>query len=283
MSRTVALIGYPLQHSISPAMQQPAFDQLELDVQYQKWETPESGLAAAVDRLRGASVLGANVTIPWKEKVIPLLDELSDTAARIGAVNTVVNRDGRLMGFNTDAEGFVSSLLQGADYRLRNRKAVVLGAGGVARAVVFALLNEEVTSVTVFNRSTERGRLLVRAFARSAGRIPLAAPPWAELAESRALADSNLVVNCTSMGMKHADAEADSPLTAADIPADAMVYDLVYNPEETPLLREARKAGAETLGGLHMLVHQGAAAFELWTGQRAPIDIMMAKAREALR
>lgn len=283
MSKTVALIGYPLQHSISPAMQQPAFDQLHLDVQYQKWETPESGLAAAVDRLRGASVLGANVTIPWKEKVIPLLDELSDTAARIGAVNTVVNRDGRLMGFNTDAEGFVSSLLQGAEYRLRNRKAVVLGAGGVARAVVFALLNEEVTSVTVFNRSTERSRLLVRAFARSAGRIPLAAPPWAELAESRALADCNLVVNCTSMGMKHGDAEADSPLTAADIPTDAMVYDLVYNPEETPLLREARKAGAETLGGLHMLVHQGAAAFELWTGQRAAIDIMMAKAREALR
>lgn len=282
MSRTVALIGYPLEHSISPAFQQPAFDHLGLDVRYQKWETPEPGLAAAVDRLRDPSVLGANVTIPWKEKVMPLLDESSDTAARIGAVNTVVNRDGRLMGFNTDAEGFVSALLEGAGYRLRNRKVVVLGAGGAARAVVFALLNEEVTSVTVFNRSNERSRLLVRSFARSAGRIPLEAPPWEELAESRALRDCNLVVNCTSMGMKHGDVESQSPLMAGDIPADALVCDLVYNPQETPLLREARKAGAATLGGLWMLVHQGAASFELWTGQRKVIDIMMARARAVL-
>lgn len=213
---------------------------------------------------------------------MPLLDESSDTAARIGAVNTVVNRDGRLMGFNTDAEGFVSALLEGAGYRLRNRKVVVLGAGGAARAVVFALLNEEVTSVTVFNRSNERSRLLVRSFARSAGRIPLEAPPWEELAESRALRDCNLVVNCTSMGMKHGDVESQSPLMAGDIPADALVCDLVYNPQETPLLREARKAGAATLGGLWMLVHQGAASFELWTGQRKVIDIMMARARAAL-
>ena len=128
-----------------------------------------------------------------------------------------------------------------------------------------------------------RASLLARAFARSAGRIPLAAPPWADLAKSRALADCDLVVNCTSMGMKHGGAEAESPLEAAHIPADAFVYDLVYNPEETPLLRESRRAGAETLGGLFMLVHQGAASFELWTGRKAAIDLMMAGAREALR
>jgi shikimate dehydrogenase len=282
MSRSVALIGYPLQHSISPAFQQAAFDHLGMDVRYEKWETPEAELAAVVDRLRAPSVLGANVTIPCKEKVIPLLDEVSDTAARIGAVNTVISREGRLMGFNTDAEGFVTSLFQDAEYRLRNRKVVVLGAGGVARAVVFALLNEEVTSVTVFNRSTERGRLLVRSFTRSAGRIPLASPPWADLAGSVALRDCDLLVNCTSMGMKFSGAEAESPLAAGDIAKDVLVYDLVYNPQETPLLREARKAGADTLGGLSMLVHQGAASFELWTGKTAPVDIMMSKAREAL-
>ena len=282
MSKSVVLIGHPLKHSISPAFQQPAFDHLALDVMYEKWETPEEELAAAVDRLRRASVLGANVTIPCKEKIIPLLDELSDTAVRIGAVNTVVNRDGKLMGFNTDAEGFVTALLQDADYRLRNRKVVLLGAGGVARAVVFALLNEEVTSVTVFNRSLERGRTLVRSFARSAGRIPLAAPPWTELETSVALKDCDLLVNCTSIGMRFSAAEAESPLRAHLIPKDALVYDLVYNPEETPFLKEARKAGAETLAGLSMLVHQGAASFELWTGEKAPVDIMLQRAREAL-
>ena len=187
------------------------------------------------------------------------------------------------MGFNTDVEGFITSLSQDADYRLRNRKVVLLGAGGVARAVVFALLNEEVTSVTVFNRSLERGRTLVRSFARSAGRIPLAAPPWTELETSVALQDCDLLVNCTSIGMRFSATEAESPLSADLIPKDALVYDLVYNPEETPFLKEAKKAGAETLGGLSMLVYQGAASFELWTGKSAPVDIMLRSAREALR
>ena len=283
MSKSVVLIGHPLKHSISPAFQQAAFDDEGLDVRYEKWETPEEELAATVDRLRHPSMLGANVTIPCKEKIIPLLDELSDTAVRIGAVNTVVNRSGRLMGFNTDVEGFITSLSQDADYRLRNRKVVLLGAGGVARAVMFALLNEEVTSVTVFNRSLERGRTLVRSFARSAGKIPLAAPPWTELETSSALQDCDLLVNCTSIGMRYSATEAESPLSADLIPKDALVYDLVYNPEETPFLKEAKKAGAETLGGLSMLVHQGAASFELWTGKNAPVDIMLRSAREALR
>ncbi len=283
MSMIVALMGYPLGHSVSPAFQQAAFDQLGINARYETWEVPEAELAAAVKRLRGESVLGANVTIPYKEKVIPLLDEVSETAERIGAVNTVVNRGGLLMGFNTDAEGFVASLLEDAGYRLRNRKVVLLGAGGAARAALFALLNEEVTSISVCNRSTERARVLVRSFSRSAGRIPLAVVAWEDLAGSVALKDCNLVVNCTSMGLKSGGAEGGSPLAAADIPKDAMVFDLVYNPEETPLLREARRAGAEALGGLGMLVRQGAAAFELWTGQTAPVDIMMAKAREALR
>jgi len=283
MSKSVVLIGYPLKHSISPAFQQPAFDHHGLDVRYEKWETPEADLEATVDRLRNVSNLGANVTIPCKEKIIPLLDELSNTAARIGAVNTVVNRDGRLMGFNTDVEGFVRALREDADYGLRNRKVVLLGAGGVARAVMFGLLNGEVTSVTVFNRSLERGRRLVSSFARAAGRIPLSALAWTELGASSALQDCDLLVNCTSIGMRYNATEGESPLSANLIPKDALVYDLVYNPEETPFLKEAKKAGAETLGGLSMLVYQGAASFELWTGKKAPVDIMLKSAREALR
>ena len=283
MSKSVVLIGHPLEHSISPAFQQAAFDQRGLDVTYEKWETPELELPAAVDRLRGPSILGANVTIPFKEKIVPLVDELSDTALQIGAVNTVVNRGGRLMGFNTDVEGFITSLQEDAHYRLRNRKVVVLGAGGVARAVLFALLNEDVTSVTVFNRSLERARQLVRCFVRSAGRIPLTALSWGDLETSAALPDCDLLVNCTPIGMRFSESEVCSPLTAEQIPKDALVYDLVYNPDQTPFLNEARKAGAETLGGLSMLVHQGAASFELWTGEKAPVDIMLAGARQALK
>ncbi|MDM8000683.1 MAG: shikimate dehydrogenase [Dehalococcoidia bacterium] len=282
MTRLVTLIGYPLKHSVSAVFQQAAFSECGLDLKYENWETPEAELAGAVDRLRGVSIAGANVTIPCKEKIVPLLDELSDTAQRISAVNTVVNRDGRLMGFNTDVEGFVSSLLHDAGYRLRNRKVVLLGAGGVARAVMFALLNQEVTWVTVFNRSVDRGRALVRAFTRSAGRIPLTALPWEDLETSVALKDCDLLVNCTSIGMRYSSTEGETPLVADLIPKDALVYDLVYNPEETPFLREAKKAGAETLGGLSMLIHQGAASFELWTGRKAPLDIMFRSAREAL-
>ncbi|MBN2099941.1 MAG: shikimate dehydrogenase [Dehalococcoidia bacterium] len=283
MSKSVVLIGHPLKHSISPAFQQAAFDHYGLDVTYEKWETPEAELSTVVDRLRGALVVGANVTIPCKETIMPLLDELSDTAVRVGAVNTVVNRNRRLMGFNTDVEGFITSLHQGAGYRLRNRRVVLLGAGGVARAVVFALLNEEVTSVTVFNRSLDRARRLVSSFARAAGRIGLSAQDWTELEASVALRDCDLLVNCTSIGMRYGATESDTPLSAEFIPKDAMVYDLVYNPEETPFLREAKKSGADTLGGLSMLVYQGAASFELWTGESAPIDIMLRSASKALR
>lgn len=282
MSKSVVLIGYPLKHSVSPAFQQAAFDSCGLGVRYEKWETEAERLAEAVNKLRQPSMLGANVTIPCKEGIIPLLDELSDTAVRIGAVNTVVNRDGRLMGFNTDVEGFTTALTEDAGFAFRNKRVVLLGAGGVARAVVFALLNEEVRSVTVFNRSVERGRRLVSSFAGEAGRIELSALPWTELETSSALQDSDLLVNCTSIGMRYGATESESPLRAELIPHDALVYDLVYNPEETPFLREAKKAGAKTLGGLSMLVYQGAASFELWTGKKGQVDIMFKSAREVL-
>ena len=136
--------------------------------------------------------------------------------------------------------------------------------------------------MTVFNRSIERGRRLVSSFAREAGRIELLALPWTELETSSALQDSDLLVNCTSIGMRYGATEGESPLRAELIPHGALVYDLVYNPEETPFLREAKRVGAKTLGGLSMLVYQGAASFELWTGKKGPVDIMLKSAREAL-
>lgn len=283
MAGSVFLIGYPLKHSISPVFQQAAFDYYSLDIRYEKCETQTAQLPEVVSRLRQASVFGANVTVPHKEKVIPLLDEVDNLASRIGAVNTVVNRKGKLIGYNTDALAFVKALREDAGFYPCNKNVALLGAGGAARAVIFALMEESVKSITVFNRTPGRGVDLVASVASAAQSTKLSALPWQRLVHNGVLEECDLLVNCTSVGMRYSEADGESPLMAAMIPKRALVYDLVYNPEETPLLKEAKKAGAQTLGGLSMLVYQGAASFELWVCKRAPLDIMMKYAREALR
>lgn len=285
MSQRVALVGYPLRHSISPLFQQAAFDYCQLDVRYEAWEIEPKHLESLRSRLRHFSVLGANVTIPYKESILPLLDRLDDLAGQIGAVNTVVRRDGELLGYNTDAEGFLRSLRQDSGFEPEGKQVVLLGAGGAARAVAFALAKSRVKSLTIVNRTLERVQILVESLkskVRSGQDVRIIALPWEENELGKALFHCDLLVNCTSIGMKHSPAEKQSPLEAEFIPQDALVYDLVYNPVETLLLKEARKAGAKTLGGLVMLVYQGAISFELWTGRKAPLDIMFRVAREAL-
>jgi shikimate dehydrogenase len=283
MSKLVALIGYPLGHSISPAFQQASFDYYQLDIHYEAWEVESSRLEAVVNRLRHTSILGANVTIPYKEAVVSLLDEIDEPALGIGAVNTVVNRDGKLFGYNTDAPAFIRTLRQDGVFEPDGKRVVLLGAGGVARAVGFALLREKVKSLTIANRTPERAEKLAASLnekSGSAARIRVL--PWGELELNKPLPNCDLLVNCTSIGMRHSPMGDQTPLEAGSIPKDALVYDLVYNPMETPLLREAKKAGARTLGGLAMLVYQGAASFELWVAKRAPLDIMFKRARESL-
>ena len=284
MTQYVGLIGYPLGHSISPPMQQAAFDNLGLDVRYELWETEQDKLSKTVEGIRQSSKLGANVTIPYKEAVIPLLDKLDSLADEIGAVNTIVDRDGKLVGFNTDAGGFLKALRDEADFDPAGKRVVLLGAGGVARAVGFALAGAGARSISITDIETERiskltsdiqqryngSRLQIKALSHNSGEF------------AGAIWDCDLLVNCTPIGMKHSDSENRSPVEAALIPQKAVVYDVVYNPVETRLLADARKRGARTLGGLSMLVYQGALAFELWTGKEPPVDIMMSKARESL-
>ena len=281
MTRKVVILGYPIGHSISPLFQQAALDHLSLDVRYEAWETPPDDLTASVERLRQADFLGANITVPHKEVVSRLLDHVEEPARLIGAVNTVVNRDGFLTGHNTDAEGFLRALREDGGFDPRGRAVLLLGAGGVARAVAYTLAGEGAACIAIANRTLDRAQKLAEEIK------PLAASVQAVSLETRTLkplaAESDLIVNCTSLGMRHGAGAEKTPLTAELIPPSALVVDLVYSPPETPLLKEAIRAGASTLPGLPMLVYQGAASFRLWTGLEPPLEVMFNAARGALR
>ena len=282
MTKKVGLIGYPLGHSVSPLFQQAAFDYLGLDIRYELWETERAQLPAVVAGLRQPSKLGANVTVPYKEVVLPLLDELDELAASIGAANVIVNREGRLIGYNTDAEGFMKALRQDGGFEPEGKRIVLLGAGGVARAAGFALVKAKARSLIISNWPPEWEWALALASDLQSFGSEIVALPWGGERLAKALSTCDLVVNCTSVGMKHSATEGQSPLPAKLIPRQALIYDVVYNPIETPLLADAKKVGARTLSGLQMLVYQGAAAFELWTGAEAPVDIMFKEARKGL-
>lgn len=281
MTKQLGIIGYPLGHTLSPVFQQAALDACGIDARYEAWETPHGRLPYRVRELRAPDILGFNVTLPHKEAVIPLLDALSDWARDLGAVNTVVNRDGRLTGHNTDAEGFLRALKQEGEFNPRGASVLVLGAGGAARAIVFSLAREGAASVTIANRTLARAESLaaeVRARGGQSRAVPLDDAHLADAVRT----PPGLIVNCTTLGMAHGPAEGQSPLPARLIPGSALVYDLVYRPAVTPLLHAARQAGARVLGGLPMLIYQGAAAFTLWTGREAPAQAMFAAARKAL-
>jgi shikimate dehydrogenase len=282
--KRAGVIGFPLAHSISPQFQQPAFDALGLPVSYQAYELPPADLPAFAEGLRDGSWLGINVTIPHKQAIAKLVDELSEEARLIGAVNTVICRaDGSLLGHNTDAEGFLRALTGDAGFDVQGQQAVLLGARGAARAVAVALLRAGVRRLTIANRTAAQAEALVEKMAAAFGAERVAALPLDPPALRGPLAAAALLVNSTSVGMAHGPAPDASPVPTDLLGPHLLVYDLVYNPAQTRLLAEAQAAGARTQRGLPMLVYQGAASFERWTGQPAPIAIMMEHGRRALR
>lgn len=273
----VGLLGWPVGHSRSPAMHNAAFQALGLNWEYLLLPVAPEYVADAVRGLRAFGFAGANVTVPHKQAVMAGLDEVTVEARAIGAVNTIVNREGWLVGHNTDALGFLRALRE-AGVEPRGCRAVVLGAGGAARAVVYALLAAR-AQVTIANRTVGTARRLGNEFGALFGARVLVLPLTMDLA--RVLVAADLLVNTTSVGM----ARPGDPRPGADplpaglaLRAGIAVNDLVYAPLETALLCRARAAGAQTVDGLGMLVHQGAAAFELWTGQKAPVETMRAAA-----
>lgn len=282
MTRYLGVIGHPLKRSLSPVFQQAAIDHLGLDLRYEAMPSSAETLAETVASLRAPDCLGANVTIPHKEAVIPLLDEIDELARRVGAVNTIVNRDGRLYGHNTDVAGFLRALRQDGGFDPAGARALVAGAGGAARAVGVALIDAGAAAVTFINRSPRRASKLVDDLRPDAGSTQLHALPDVAASWARAAVSCGLLINCTSVGMAGRPEERESPVPVDIIPPNALVFDLIYHPPETPLMAAARQRGTKVLGGLPMLVYQGAESFKLWTGLDAPVDVMRDAAERAL-
>jgi shikimate dehydrogenase len=268
MTKRVVLIGHPVAHSLSGAMQQAAFDSVGIDARYELWDRAPIALADAISEVRKDDFLGANVTIPHKERVVPMIDKLTEEAQATGAVNTLTREGRRLVGHNTDVPGFVAALDKLVGRQKMPRNAVVLGAGGGARAVVYGLIRAGFQRIIVFNRHLHRAEALVKFFGRSAAHMDLKAMPWHESIIESELAKAKVLINATSIGL----ASDVSPVPAEVITADLLVLDLIYN--RTRLLRDAEAAGAMANDGETMLLHQGAAAFALWTGQQAPLEVM---------
>jgi len=279
--KIIGLIGYPLAHSISPSFQQAALDHLRIDARYELWETERDALAERVAGMRHPGCLGTNVTVPYKELVIPMLDEIDPLAARIGAVNTIANRDGRLCGYNTDVTGFARALREEGGFDPSGAHVVLLGAGGAGRAATMALVQAQAASVTIADLIPERAEKLVEDLGRQ-GETTLRGLAPGEENLAAATKRCQLLVNCTPIGMRHSKEEHDLPMPPELIHPDMLVFDIIYNPFETRFLTEAKRRGARTLGGLPMLVYQGAASFELWTTGEPPLDVMFKAARKAL-
>jgi shikimate dehydrogenase len=275
MSKRVVLIGHPVAHSLSGAMQQAAFDALGIDAQYELWDRAPIALADAIAEVRGDEFLGVNITIPHKERVVPLIDRLTEEAQATGAVNTLTREGKRLVGHNTDVPGFAAALDKLVGRQKMPRQAVVLGAGGGARAIVYGLIRAGFLRIVVFNRHLHRAEGLVRHFGKSAAHMDLRAMPWHESIIESELAKTKVLINATSIGLT----DDVSPIPGELITGDLLVLDLIY--KRTRLLRDAGSNGAHAMDGETMLLHQGAAAFTLWTGQPAPLEVMSQALAEA--
>ncbi|WP_456397898.1 shikimate dehydrogenase [Desulfurobacterium sp.] len=259
------IFGFPVKHSLSPLMQTAAFHALGIDAVYVPFEVNPDNLKDAVTGLRAMNVKGINVTVPLKERIVPLLDKVDEAAAFLGAVNTVKNEDGVLNGYNTDGDGLVDSLEEeGVD--INGKTILIMGAGGSGKAVAFALLKRGAGKIIIANRTVEKAEFLAERL-KSYGKVEAVSLKEVE----NLLEKVELIVNSTSLGMKNSD----PPLfNYALIPPSVTVVDIIYKPFKTKLLVAAEKKGAKVINGLGMLVHQGARAFRIWTGHEPPIDVM---------
>ena len=282
MSRDLrfGVIGWPLGHTLSPAFQQAALDALGVSAVYRAVPTPPEDVEARVREARRGEWRGLNVTIPHKLRVAELVDRRTSAAERLAAVNTVDARDGKLIGDNTDVEGFARALTEHGDFDPSGRRAVLLGAGGAGRAVAWALADLGVEQLTLANRRLERAEALAESLEGQP--LGIASRGLDDPALQRELRDAELLVNATSLGMAGGPDPLATPLPPAWLHDGLFVCDIVYRPAETPLLAHARSIGCRVLGGLEMLVLQGAASLERWLGRPAPVGTMMDAARHAL-
>jgi len=272
-TRVVAILGDPVEHSRSPAMHNAAFEALGLDFVYVALRVRRADLGQAIAGVRALGIAGLNVTVPHKEAIIPFLDRLSPEARAIGAVNTVVRRGRRLEGYNTDAEGFLRAV-RDMGFRPRGRHAVVLGAGGSARAVAHALVQSGIRRLTILNRHLARAAALLegldtRGVAIDVGRLALADSP-------DGVFSADLIVNCTSLGL---DGKTVPPFEIKSTRSGCLFYDLVYGPHPTPFVAAARRQGRTAENGERMLLEQARLAFRIWTGRAPRLAVMQKSLR----
>ena len=284
MTRLFGVMGHPIHHSLSPVMHTAALRAWRLDALYTPFEVPPRLLAPILRGLIVAGVEGLNVTVPLKEAVMPLMDRLDASGREIGAVNTIVVRGRRLIGYNTDAVGFVRAI-QELGWKPRptrphtktfgvGARAVILGAGGAARAVAWALAHHPGSCLTIANRHAGRARALARWLQRIRPRTPVQVAPLRTVK----LDGAELLVNATTVGMRAGDR---CPIDPRQLHRGLLVYDLVYH-RETALLRAARGRGCVAAGGLSMLLYQGAESLRLWLHRPAPLDAMRRALRQAV-
>lgn len=269
------ILGDPVAHSLSPRMHNAALAALGLDAVYVPFRVAPVDLAAAVAGLRALRIRGVSVTVPHKETILPFLDEIDPAAARIGAVNTVLNRDGRLTGYNTDATGLLRALREVFAFAPLHKRIALIGAGGAARAALVALASGGATAIIVVNRSLARAVALVEGYRRSFPECDFSALALDDPALAEALAGSDLLVNTSAVGLKGESFE--QPL-AQLLPDHAVLFDMVYSAttDRTPLVAQGEAAGIRAADGRTMLVAQGEEAFLLWTGMEPPAELMRA-------
>lgn len=280
MTQRIALLGHPVAHSISPAFQQAALDACAIDARYEAWDTAPEDLRIAVEQLRSGDLLGANVTVPHKVEAMRLVDRPDALAERVGAINTIVRRNGLLEATNTDVTGILRAL-ESADVEVRGAEVLLVGAGGAARAVVVAMHHAGAARVVVANRTPERAAALATLGGADLDLRYVPLDP-ADATFRAAAGRARVIVQSTSLGMQHGPDEGANPVPGDLMHPGQVAFDLVYVPEETPFLRAAAEAGARPVGGLAMLVHQGAEAFRLWTRTPPPLEVMFGAARAAL-
>ena len=276
-TNVLCVIGHPIEHSMSPIMHNAALKDLSLDYVYVAFNIPPNDLKKAVLGFKMFSIKGINVTIPHKENIIPYLDEIDPLAEKIGAVNTIKNEGKYLIGKNTDASGAKKALLD-AGCEITGKKALILGAGGAAKAVSFAI-SEDLDAVYIANRTEKRAIKLAKDLTNKTT-IKAVGKNMSINTLKNLVNDVDILINTTPLGM-YPDIE-ESPISKEMLHNNLFVFDIVYNPLETRLLKEARKIGCKTLGGLDMFVNQGALAFEWWTGKKPNLNLMKEKVVEFL-
>jgi len=280
LNKFAGIIGYPLSHSLSPSMHNFIYQKLGIEIEYKKWEIEEKNLELHIGKINNDDFVGANVTVPYKEKIVPILDEIKDEAVFTGAVNTIVKNNNKLIGYNTDVYGIKETL----DIQFKNdeiNNVVIFGAGGAAKAALYVLFQRGLKNLTIINRTKANAVKMVDQF--NDFNFEHCVLTFNEIPKIKTACQStNLIINTTILGMKGSGYENISPVDSTFIDSNSVIFDMVYNPTKTQLIKIALDKNANIIEGLNMLVYQAIKSIELWTGISPSFDDMYNKCKEIL-